>query len=147
VVRLVPVLALALAACTYHAGSFATRTGGAFPGTRLTRGCLDLAVLVSPPHVTYSFGNRCAHHVTVDLASVRVIARDAAGGVTELTAYDPRHEIRPAALDALLAGWETIAYGPPAAIPADLAAMCVDVGGVDADVPRAPRWICDRGAP
>jgi hypothetical protein len=137
---------LLVGACSYHAGSFADWTGR-FPGEQLTIGCIDLAVgpafdvHAEGPVIAYGFGNHCTHAVTLDLASVRVIGRDADGTERTLRAFDPAYEIRPLPLDALWAGRERIAYVDPHA--ESLISVCVDVGGVDASVARTERWVCN----
>jgi hypothetical protein len=151
---------LAVAACSYHPGSFADLRGP-FAGTVQTIGCIDLAVgpgqdaNVEDPIVAYGFGNRCRHSVTLDLASVRVVARDAAGRERDLVAYDPRGEIRPTPIEARWSGREQIEYvepaGPldsrPGGDPRSIVSVCVDVGGVDATVPRTERWVCTGRTP
>lgn len=136
---------IGLVGCGYHAGSFADWSGG-FPGTRMTMGCIDLAVGQSydvraqGPIVSYGFGNRCHHAVPLDLATVRVRARDTSGVEHVMQAYDPRGEIRVLSLDALWAGHERIEYRGPD--PRSLVSLCVDVGGVDPTVPRTEKWVC-----
>lgn len=128
-----------LAACVYVPDSFHGPLAP-FPGKRVSLGCIDLAVTLTDdaravhgPVVEYSFGNRCGHAVVVDLASVHVI--DSAG--TLLSAYDPRHEIKPLRLDALWSGSERIEYRGTTTDT-----VCVDVGELDRSAPTAPNWVC-----
>lgn len=85
--------------------------------------------------VVIRLGNRCDHSALVDLARVRVVARDAGGMITELTAFDPRVEIGPRRIDAFGGGEEWIEYGP--AMPS--AALEVDLGGVAGEA--TPLWV------
>lgn len=135
-------IVVVVSGCAYHPGSFDSLSGR-FPGERVELGCLDLAVAVDASRtvIDYHFGNRCTHRVMVDLASVRVVAHDGAGGERELRAYDPRGEIAAMPLDALLFGDESIEYRDARGS----AELCVDVGGVDGSVPRSERWICGGG--
>src|SRR5262245_7176995 len=119
---------VALAGCAYTAGSFADYRGD-FAGERVALPCLDLAVVVrrdalEGPVVAYDVGNRCEHAVTVDLVSVRVIARDGDGHEVPLAPYDPRHELAVLPLAASWMAHEAIEYrGMPVA---DVAELCVD---------------------
>ncbi|HEX8115424.1 MAG TPA: hypothetical protein VF516_47180, partial [Kofleriaceae bacterium] len=97
----------ALVGCAYQPGSFAHAPHD-FVGQRVTVGCLDVAVerrtdlSVGPaldPVLGYQFGNRCDHPALVDLGAVAVIGRNPAGADVALRPYDPRHELRPVALD------------------------------------------------
>ena len=111
--------------------------------------CFDAAVARrygvhgGAPVLQYSFGNRCDHHVDLDLAAVRVVGRDDAGREIALAPFDPRGEIHPQAIDARMAGSEQIEY------PADrsIVSLCADVGGIDASAPLAERWVCMSGRP
>ncbi len=149
-------LALALAplvgaGCSYKPSSF-DYYWHPFAGQRLTGACLDLGIgrddqgYTLGPVIGYTFGNRCEHRVTVDLASLRVVAHGIDGSVTPLHAYDPNAEIRPATLVALGAGQELIEYrdsaGTPAARTAD---VCVDIGAIEPESPRGERWVCVGG--
>ncbi len=131
-------------ACSYHPNSFRDRQT-AWPGVGTTVGCIDIAVASSAepdlaePVVAYGIGNRCDHRVVVDLASVRVIARDRDGREVLLAPYDPRGELRPQVMSALWSGHARIAY---AADDALVASICVDVGRVDRGATPTERWIC-----
>jgi hypothetical protein len=146
-VRTTAVIAVAVAGCSYHAGTYADYRGG-FPGTRFTTPCLDLAIgpardpQARGPVVSYAFGNRCDHRVTLDLASVRAIARELDGRQRPLVAYDPRGEIEVATLGALGFGREQIEYVDPVGAAAE---WCVDIGGIDGSAPRVERWVCMGG--
>lgn len=76
--RMRAIALLWLVGCSYGPGSFAW-PGQHFPGERATVGCLDIAVLRRPDMtegemrsavLEYQFGNRCNHHVVVDLVRV-----------------------------------------------------------------------------
>jgi hypothetical protein len=147
----------AVAACSYTPGSYHStwlnliEPGYAFPVHRATLGCIDLAVgrvdqsYATGPVIEYGFGNRCDRRVPVDLVSLRVIARGADGSERALVAYDPRRELRVLPLVARMAGVERIEYRDPIDPRAPLdGPICVDVGGVDASMPRAERWLCTR---
>ena len=138
-------LLLLLAGCTYTSGSFSDFRG-AFPGTRQTIGCIDLAVGRSAdpsaqgPAISYAFGNRCTRPVTIDLASIRAHGHDADGLEHTLVAFDPQQELRPLPLDSLFFGRETIEYSAPGV--QQIFDLCVDIGGVNADAPRTAQWVC-----
>lgn len=134
----------ALTGCAYHAGSFADGLGN-FPGSRIARGCLDLAVGSGDLHptgpvVAYSFGNRCDRRVTVDLASVRARGREVDGSERDLVPYDPNAELRALPLNARGSGREQIEYRAPASD--QFASVCVDVGDIDHATPGVESWIC-----
>ena len=111
----------------------------------MTSGCLDLAVAsseeadVNDPVVAYSLGNRCDHRLEVDLATIRVVGRDASGHENKLVAFDPRGELQPTTLNALWSGRAKISYR---GAPVGLTSICVDVGSVDRDAAYAERWVC-----
>ena len=116
------------------AGCYAPPVAPASLGTRVQLGCVELYVARNGESVVrYSFENHCEHRVAIDLASVRVTA-----GGRELRAFDPRHEIVPLPLPALLWGRESIEYEPGAGGER----LCVDVGGVNADIAREEHWLC-----
>jgi hypothetical protein len=123
-------------ACAYAPHSFVD-LGTEFPGARFTTACLDVSVargqdaLAQGALVQYTFGNRCAHAVTVDLASVRVT-----GDGQLLRAYDPKGEIKPLSIDAYWQGKELIEYRGEAS------ALCVEVSGIEAEARTAERWVC-----
>lgn len=136
-VRIALALAL-LSGCAYEAGSFRT-SGSELVGQQLTLGCLDLAVgrgrdsFAQGALVSFAFGNRCEHGVTVDLVHVRAVAHRAT-----LAVWDPRGELAVATLPARSVGREVFEYrGARADEP-----ICVDVGGIDADLPRVETWVC-----
>ena len=146
--QLMSIAVAACVGCHYQAGSFADYSGN-FPGARQTFHCVELAVSpatderATGPIVAYSFGNRCHHAVTLDLATVHVVGRYASGREVELQPHDPRRELKPDRLDALWFGREEIEYVDPAAPESTkLATVCADVGGVDLSAPRAERWVC-----
>ena len=125
---------LVLTGCVapYRAGTLAHPVGD----------CLEVDALAGArteavgPVVVIRLGNRCDHSTVVDLASLRVVARDAHGTAVELTAFDPRAEIRPRRIDAFGGGEEWIEYGP-AAPDAELE---VDIGRV-AGPAAPPAWV------
>jgi hypothetical protein len=139
--------------CAYRPGTFSDGTGK-FPGVAATLGCIDLAVArvadaqKPGPVLQFSFGNRCTHAVTIDLAAVLVDAHDDSGWERELVAYDPRGEIRPLAIDAGLTGREQIEYRDPYRpfIDARTLSICVDVARVDRSALGNKRELCvDQG--
>lgn len=141
---LLPVLC---AGCFYQPGSYRA-LGTPFVGKRVELACLDLAVAQTEDAealgrvVSYSFGNRCWHEISVDLASIRAVGRYA-DGVRVLHPYDPHHELRPLQLDALWKGNEEIEYlAEDGSVPSE---MCVDVGGVDRTGDRQETWVCFGG--
>jgi hypothetical protein len=134
---------LVLAGCFYAPNSF-RHPLGSFTGKRVSLPCLDVAVTLTDddralgPVVAYSFGNRCLHAVPVNLAAVRVVAKDNAGNTREVAPYDPKHEIVPLRIDALWSGAERIEY--PAGRGADT--ICVDLARLDGSGNPPPTWIC-----
>ncbi len=135
--------AVAATGCGYRAGSFADSTS-TFPGTHLALGCIDLAVALSSdpvatgPVIGYAFGNRCRREITLDLASIRAVARDPSGGDRQLTAFDPDHEIKPLSLPPAMTGREAIEYRGVDKV----SVICVDVSGADRSAPHTERWVC-----
>lgn len=130
----------ALVGCGYQPGSFGYPLE-ASSGQRATVGCLDVAIerradLPLGPVVSYRFANRCDHPATVDIGAVVVIGRDVAGREARLAPYDPRGELRPAALDARDAGGEALAYPAARTLPQ----ICVDAAGLAHEAPA--RWLC-----
>jgi hypothetical protein len=139
----IALLSCALIGCAYTPGSFAS-AHNPFPGQRATVGCLDIAVerrtdLPIGPVLAYQFANRCDHPTTVDLGSIAVLGRDAAGTELALRAYDPRAELHPITLDARNLGTESLAYPANRAIPQ----LCVDIASVAPSWPS--RWLCFGG--
>jgi len=131
---------LVLGGCAYQPGSFA-HVARDFHGQRATVGCLDVAVerrtdVAVGPVLAYQFANRCDHAATVDLASVKVVARDVAGEEVALRPYDPRSELRSVPLDGRTTGEESIAY------PTDrwMRQLCVDVAVLAHE--RQQQWLC-----
>jgi hypothetical protein len=145
-------LSIALAAgCVYNPGSYASN-GAPFAGKRVQLACLDLAIApaddalaTSGPIVAYTFGNRCLHEIVVDLASVRAVGIDAAGGRHAMRATDPRRELVPMQLDAMWKGDEEIEYVALDATQPVPNVVCVDVGGIDRSAPHE-QWACVGGA-
>jgi hypothetical protein len=133
-----------VAACStaYQPGSITTSRSF---DARLTLGCLDVGLSRvrsehdGAPIVGYAFGNGCDHRVMVDLASVHVTGKAIDGRETPLVAYDPRHELRVLTLPARLAAVEYIEYSGAAQA---YAKVCVDAGGIAADLPRSEQIIC-----
>jgi hypothetical protein len=135
--------------CMYGSGSFAYY-GLPFPGAHVNLGgCLDLGVSQATDEgaggdgqiVRYSIGNRCWHAVTVDLASIRALSMETDGVRRPLRAFDPHHEIQALPITARWMGAEEIQY-LPVGRGLEPASICVDVGGVDASVPRSEHWVC-----
>jgi len=139
-------LALLAGCFTYDPGSFISPdTDRLWHGTHVALSCLDIAVSIQPdgraPIVIYRFGNRCEHGVTVDLGAARVTAHARDRREVALTAYDPRHEIRPLALPPLTTGEEHIEYSRDIAVD-DRADVCVDVTAVDRSGSAAAARVC-----
>jgi hypothetical protein len=133
-------LACALVGCAYQPGSF-THAPHDFVGQRVTIGCLDVAVERRPdaavgPVLGYQFGNRCDHPALIDLGAARVIGRNPQGADVALRPYDPRREIRPAALDGRSVGTEALAY----ASDRPMLEVCADAAALAHAAP--PRWLC-----
>jgi hypothetical protein len=136
------VVVVGCAGCVYRAGSYADVVG-TFPGTRVQLGCLDVAVAMRPDDVArgrvvrYSIGNGCWHPVVVDLASIRAYEP---AGQFQLHAYDPKRELAPVRLEAKWMADESIQYLDDFGDSGG--SICIDVGGIDASVPRTERWVC-----
>jgi hypothetical protein len=132
----------ASACMSYAPGSFHSYSTP-FASTRATVGCLDVSVERGLPHddkapvqgpvITVTFGNRCDHRVGIALANLRV-----AGDGVDLVPYDPKHELRNAALGSGDTGRESIEYR---GIASDRP-VCVDVGRLDSRAPSAESWVC-----
>jgi hypothetical protein len=136
----IALLSCALIGCAYKPGSFASGQNR-FPGQRATVGCLDVAVerrtdFPIGPVLGYQFANRCDHPTTVDLGSLAVVGRDAAGAEIALRAYDPHAELHPVTLEARNIGAESLAYPAGRAI----AQICVDVATLAHE--RPAHWFC-----
>ncbi len=106
---------LALAACSYTAGSYQfVRTD--FPRHRATTGCLDVGVGAhetfrpSKPVITYAVGNRCDHDVKVDLRRAEVWGVSPDGVRVQLEPFDPGREMRMLTLGPAWAGRSSIEY-------------------------------------
>jgi hypothetical protein len=123
----------------YQPGSFTD--GQSFPGSRVTLGCIDLAIerradLIDAAVIDYRFGNRCTTQAPIDLAAVVVVGRTRSGEERRLAPYDPDRELKPLRIDGRRSGHEAIAY------PSDewLAQLCVDAGSLVGA--SAPQWVC-----
>jgi hypothetical protein len=142
--RSIAVLAAALGACGYQAGSFQHPTAD-FEGTRVTVGCIDAAVApYADPHVfgpaaIFTVGNRCDAAVLVDLA-VPATANLLDGRASPLVLRDPRDEVEPVLLEARTIGREHLEYIAPAKPARE---VCFDLAGIDAEAPaREPVLVC-----
>ena len=139
---------VALAGCFYQSNYHAAISP--FPGKRIELPCLDLAVTLTEdarapsPVVQYSFGNRCTHATTVDLASIHAIGSYDDGHQTELKARDPKHELAALPIDGWWYGIEEISY--EAADGGAPNVVCVDVSRVEPAGAGDPRWVCVGGA-
>ncbi len=135
--------------CAFYAPSSFRDTFTPFPGMQLATSCLDVAVaiasdeLTTNPIVEYSFGNRCARAVTVDLAHLSVVGKLSDGSTVHLTARDPNHELRPLALGGWTAGQERIEY--EALSMGVLLSVCVDFANIEVEDPGAPHVVCVGG--
>jgi hypothetical protein len=131
-----------VAACAYHGGTFSD-IHGSFDGQQQTIGCVDISVAKSDdpsgegPVITYAFGNRCRYAVPLDFTAIHVRGRTADGATHDLVAFDPRHEIQPLSIDALITGRENIEY-----VAHDrMVEVCVDLSGITNAPAQAP-WVC-----
>jgi len=130
------VLGLTLvAACSYARGSF-QYPGRTFPGTRMTAGCLDLAVARRDDYdgnavIAYEFGNRCDRPTPVDLAYAKVTGRTSTGAEVTLVPFDPNGELRLMKLDARSFGNEALAYAfEGQKLGETIASVCVDLATI-----------------
>lgn len=145
IARLSIAVAAVVTGCSYSSGSFSDRAG-LFPGPQVILPCLDLAVALvhsgsaAGPVIQYSFGNRCRRSVTVDIGAARVSARDASGARVVLRPYDPRAEIRPLPIDALMSGREQILYQSATRLSA--ISICVDVDAIEVSARAEMPPIC-----
>jgi hypothetical protein len=113
-----PLLLLALAGCGggYEAGSYSTGLlfgDQDFPGTRLTHGCLDIALhadygLEVDPTLDVSFGNRCVKPLDLDLRRLEITGVFANEERRQLSILDPRREMRRGLLGGKAAGVERL---------------------------------------
>jgi hypothetical protein len=123
--RCVPIFALSLAACGggYQADSY--QTGAIwgdlrFEGTRLSYGCLDIALraqesLEGDPTIDVSLGNRCPEALRVDLRKLQIRGHFDGEAPRRLSLFDPNNEIGNALLGGNAAASERLeitgAYG------------------------------------
>lgn len=142
--RFIAVLAAALGACGYQAGSFQHPTAD-FEGSRVTVGCIDAAVTpYTDPHVfgpaaSFTVANRCDAAVLVDLA-VPATAALLDGSMTPLVLRDPRDQVHPVLLEARTVGQEHLEYIAPAKPARE---VCFDLAGVDVEAARRePILVC-----
>lgn len=136
---------LAAVGCSYRPGSFEA-IGHAFAGQRVTLPCLDVAIARRPDGplgsvIAYELGNRCEAPVTVDLGAATVVGRTRHAAIA-LTAYDPRHELRPLSLDGGAVASEAIEYR--ALVPVAFGDVCVEAGRI---ATGAGAWTCVGPAP
>jgi hypothetical protein len=109
-------------------------------------GCLDVGLSamrraeISGPVIEISLGNRCEHHVDVDLGALRVVAGNNGGATAAARAYDPDHEIEPRTIAARESGDEYIEYLPATPL-APIEWLDVDAGGVTPDADRREHWV------
>lgn len=114
--RSAPLLALTLVACGggYNPDSFGTTAifgEHAFPGTRFTQGCLDIALraqesLEGDPTLDVSLGNRCVEARRIHLQRLQVHGYYDGKAPRRLGLFDPRNEIRSALLGGRAAAYE-----------------------------------------
>jgi hypothetical protein len=149
--RLLACLGLVLGGCYVYSPHSYVDLGRPFAGARVELGgCLDVTVgYAEDPEamlgkvIEYSFGNHCAHRVTVDLASIRAVEIGPDRVTRRLVAHDPRDELRPLELDGWWLGHERIEYVAENRVPGDpRSSICVEVGGLDRSAPRLERWVC-----
>lgn len=84
-----------------------------FPGTRITHGCLDIALRAQygievDPILDISFGNRCVQPMRVDLRQLEVRGVFANSERRTLQILDPRDEMRRGLLGGNAAGEERL---------------------------------------
>jgi hypothetical protein len=105
-----------------------------------TLGCLDVAVrALRDPVIAFTIGNRCAWPVGVDFQAVRVRAWSATAEEYAPFPYDPRAELRRAALDAHAMAEVTLDFPVPTPTPE----LCVDVARLNVDTPSPfPLEVC-----
>jgi hypothetical protein len=109
-------------------------------------GCLDVGLAAmrraetSGPVVEISLGNRCEHHVDVDLGALQVVAGNNGGATAAARAYDPDHEIEARTIAARESGDEYIEYLPVTPL-APIEWLDVDVAGVAPDAARREHWV------
>ncbi len=118
VLRCVPILALSMTACGggYAANSFQTGMlwgGMNFEGTRLSHGCLDIALraqesLEGDPTIDVSLGNRCHRALNIDLGKLRIRGLFDGEAPQQLSLFDPNNEIRSALLGGNAAAEERL---------------------------------------
>lgn len=141
--------AAALAAgCAYQPASF-HHPFQDFPGTRLTVGCLDIAVELARepradgPVLGYTIGNRCDRVALVDLGAIVVDGTTLAGRPARLVPYDPDRELRPLWLEVRSVAREQIEYREPGGdrLQHGVCAAVGDIAGVSAGG-SDPRWLC-----
>ena len=116
--RALPILALTLAACGggYQADSFQTGMiwgGQRFEGTRLSHGCLDIALRAQEqfegdPTIDVSIGNRCPEALHVNLGKLRIRGHFDGEAPKLLTLFDPNDEIGNALLGGKAAASERL---------------------------------------
>lgn len=137
--RSVVIVVVVVAAGCYHAAVPELR------GPMTTLGCVDVVVArgADPaavgPVVDFAFANHCPRVAPIDLAAVKVRARDEHGLEVALQAYDPAKEIRWLPLGPHERGRESIEY-QPAVAGVDPSSICVDVGRLDGST--GVRWVC-----
>ncbi|RMH38712.1 MAG: hypothetical protein D6689_18925 [Deltaproteobacteria bacterium] len=142
-------LVAATAGCAgYTAGSF-RGSAGPMEGQRRTVGCLDVAVAHAfdpaavGPVARIAIANRCDRAVRVDLGAIRAVGRGPGNRAVMLVPYDPRGEIRPAAIEARTTAVEWIEYQPPGGRPDLFTQWCLDLAAIDAARPSdRPVRVC-----
>jgi hypothetical protein len=142
----IALVSCALLGCAYRPGSFTSNSPALdFPGQRVSAGCLDIAVdrradMPVGPVLSYEFANRCDRAVTIDLAALAVVGRDAGGEERALRPYDPQRELHRVVLDGRSAGHEALAYPSNQHVQQ----LCVDAAGLAAAAEA--RWLCFSSA-
>jgi hypothetical protein len=142
-------LAVVVLTGCFYGGGYHTMLSP-FPGKRVSLPCLDLSVAMTDdsrapsPVIQYSFGNRCTHTTTVDLASIHAVGFYDDNRTAELTARDPDHELAALPIDGWWHGTEEISY--QASDGSEPKVVCVDVGRVDSASDGTPQWVCVGGA-
>ena len=147
------VLALNLIGCAAPYSPGALLRGDAAPFAAAF-GCLELQAVperVCPaPNVViaYTMGNRCEHPTCFDISEMRAVAYQPEGERVELTAYDPRQELRRACLDGRAQVTERIVYVSEPLVTWPVATVCLNFSRLEQSGSRTVRCfhVSDAGA-
>ena len=138
----IPLFALMACGGGYKADSYSTSWFYGdlqFPGTRLTNGCLDIALraqygIQEDPILDISFGNRCVQPMRVDLRQLEIRGVFANSERRKLQILDPRDEMRRGLLGGNAAGMERLELvGGAGALQ-----VCVSIANISAPPSEGP---------